>query len=284
MHLTGPTPNATKRTRRVLFDSSPGTFCTERTDYIYSLFTKTSTPSAHRRRHRFSGELTRCGAPRALCTPAIWLISGNVRLNEWTGGDRWGSGTLAEYSNGSVSSTYCTRHVSDMIGRARVRSHGRGYHTHGEQNLRNDDDDDDELSGRTRRTRSDIGRTRRTDCVRTGSRRTAVGGGGGFPLPRARARPPCTMETLRRRRRRRRTSVTTTRPSATHRRRTPVETCAPVTRFAGAVRYRLSTRLGKRLRGTLPPLGRVRRFFNVLSLDRRTPGTDVFHDVSYEST
>lgn len=63
---------------------------------------------------RDGGALTRCGARRTLYTPAIWLISGNVRLNEWTGGDRWGSGTLAEYSKGSVSSTYCTRHVRDM--------------------------------------------------------------------------------------------------------------------------------------------------------------------------
>lgn len=59
--------------------------------------------------------LTRWGARRTRYTPAIWLISGNVRLNEWTGGDRCGSGTLAEYSNGSVSSTYCTRHARDIM-------------------------------------------------------------------------------------------------------------------------------------------------------------------------
>lgn len=59
--------------------------------------------------------LTRCGALRTRYTPAIWLISGNVRLNEWTGGARCGSGTLAEYSNGSVSSTYCTRHARDIM-------------------------------------------------------------------------------------------------------------------------------------------------------------------------
>lgn len=59
--------------------------------------------------------LTRCGARRTRYTPAIWLISGNVRLNECTGGARCGSGTLAEYSNGSVSSTYCTRHASDVM-------------------------------------------------------------------------------------------------------------------------------------------------------------------------
>lgn len=59
--------------------------------------------------------LTRCGARRTLYTPAIWLIRGNVRLNKWTGGARWGSGTLAEYSNGSVSSTYCIRQVSDIL-------------------------------------------------------------------------------------------------------------------------------------------------------------------------
>lgn len=32
--------------------------------------------------------LTRCGARSTLCTPAIWLIRGNVRLNVWTGGAR----------------------------------------------------------------------------------------------------------------------------------------------------------------------------------------------------
>lgn len=42
------------------------------------------------------------------------MIRGNVRLNEWRGGARCGSGTLAEYSKGSVSSTYWTRHVIDM--------------------------------------------------------------------------------------------------------------------------------------------------------------------------